>query len=82
MIILALIQLIVATLSILLSVLPQVTQLPWGLDSLLVSGAGYIHYMMTILPPLAILFNAFMAFMVFKLVMLVVRLIPWFGRIF
>ena len=82
MLILAILNLIVAFPTVLLSLFPHITALPWGLDSMLVSGVGYIHYLANIIPPLGILLTAFSEFMVFYIAMRFIRLIPWVGKLF
>jgi hypothetical protein len=56
--------------------------LPWGLDDLVVSGIGYVHFLANVLPPLGILLQGFMYFMYFKLTMMFLKMIPIIGRLF
>ena len=89
MIFLALIQLIVAIPSIILdsfSILTggasTVTVLPFGIDSILVQGVGYIYFLASVFPPISAVLTGFLFIIGFKILMKFVRLIPWFGRIF
>lgn len=89
MIILALIQLIFAVpiiilgaFSILVVGSSTVTTLPFGIDSILVQGVGYIKFLATVFPPIDSVLNGFLYIIGFKILMKLVRLIPWFGRIF
>lgn len=89
MIILALIQLIFAVPIIILGAFSTlvvgsstVTTLPFGIDSILVQGVGYIKFLATVFPPIDSVLNGFLYIIGFKVLMKLVRLIPWFGRIF
>lgn len=82
MIFLAFLQIIVATLKIIFSILPNVDVLPFGIDSILVQGVGYVHYVASIFPPIQSILSGFLYVVGFKIVLKVIRLIPWFGRVF
>lgn len=82
MLLTALLQLPVSFLSVLVSIFPTITQLPWGLDDIVVSGIGYIHYMALILPPIGILLQGFMYFIYFKITMMFLKMIPIIGNLF
>lgn len=56
--------------------IPIITELPLGMDSAVSSGFGYFKEFMTLYPPIAIIFNAFIWYMGFKLVLLILRNIP------
>jgi hypothetical protein len=73
-------QLLHSIISTFSSVLPDASVLPFGIDAILVSGFGYIHFLSNLVPPLQIMLNGFLFVFGFKLVMMVVRAIPIIGR--
>jgi len=82
MLLLALLSMINSFLSVILYVFPKVNVLPFGIDAILVQGAGYLHYLINVIPPFGIVFTGFMWVVEFKILMMFVRLIPYVGRMF
>lgn len=66
----------------LLSSLPQVTTLPWGIDSILVGAMGTFRALMALFPPLQVVFTAFMFYIGFRLLLKLLKMIPMFGKAF
>jgi len=54
--------------------IPQVTELPFGIDEVLTTGVGYVKYLGVVIPPIAIMYGGFQVILNFKVVMLVLRL--------
>jgi len=78
----AIIGLIVSFFNVLSAVLPNVSVLPFGIDPILVQGAGYLHYIMDIFPPLQAIFNGLLWIIGFKLTMMFIRIIPVIRHLF
>lgn len=76
MLLLTLINLFTSVFFVIGSFLPTVTELPFGIDSILVQGAGYVHFLGGVFPPLGYLLQAFMYYLGFLLLLKVFRLIP------
>lgn len=74
MIITLLINLIVLLVGVLFSWLPQISELPFGIDSVLVSMVSYYHGATATLPYLGTLFTAFLYVLLFEGVMLILKL--------
>ena len=66
----------VTVLSGILSFLPKVTKIPFGIDSVLVQGMGYFHFIMGLFPPLSIMLNGFLVIMGFKVTLKLIAMIP------
>lgn len=66
-------QWIVNILSFIVSWLPTVTELPYGSDSVLLTGIQRFNYVKTVIPPFDTLFDAFMWIMVWKITLYVLR---------
>jgi len=62
------------------SFFPVVTELPWGIDSILVTGMGYLRFIIGLVPPLGIMFSGFVVIVLFKMTMVVFRAVPIIGR--
>lgn len=62
--------------------LPVVTSLPFGIDSFIVTGVGYVNFISTIFPPLGILYTAFLWVIGWKITLLVIRMIPVIRHMF
>lgn len=67
---------------LLASLLPSVTELPFGLDALLSSGVSNFLYVAALIPPLATLYNAFLWVVGFKIGLRLFLMIPIVGRMF
>lgn len=67
---------------LLASLLPAVTELPFGLDALLTSGINNFMYVKDLIPPLGTLFNAFLWVVGFKIGLKLFLMIPIVGRMF
>jgi len=57
-------------------VLPTVTELPFGIDGILVTGMGYIVFLSTVFPPLGTMLTGFLVYYGFKLSLKLVAMIP------
>lgn len=64
---------IASVLGIILSFFPVVTELPLGMDGYLSTSMNYFRYFAEIVPPFALIFNAFLFYMYFKIIMLTLR---------
>lgn len=60
----------------LISFLPTITELPFGIDSYLSDGIGYLNYLELIFPPIASFMAAFLWVVSFKLGLKVFAMIP------
>lgn len=60
---------------------PVITELPYGIDSILVTGMTYLHAIIAVFPPLGIMLSGFLIILGFKTLMLVLRAVPIIGRI-
>lgn len=54
--------------------LPVVSELPFGVDSILVSGFGNVYYLISVFPPLGIILNGFVFILGWKLVLFFLRM--------
>jgi len=61
---------------------PRVETLPFGLDEILTAGFSYFAYIITVIPPLETMYNAFLWVIGFKLVMKLILMIPVVGKMF
>ncbi len=66
----------VTVLSGVLSFLPKVTTIPWGVDSVLVQGVGYFHFIGKVFPPIEIMLTGFFVVVGFKITLKLVAMIP------
>lgn len=66
----------VTILSGVLSFLPKVTTIPWGIDAVLVQGVGYFHFIGHVFPPLEIMLTGFFIVMGFKFTLKLIAMIP------
>jgi hypothetical protein len=82
MLIYYLLQLPITFVNSLTSWIPHVEALPFGLDSLLSNGFSYFFYVVTVVPPLETLYNAFLWVVGFKITMRLLLMIPLVGRMF
>lgn len=82
MLLLTLLNLITAIPTVIFSLFPKVTALPFGIDSILVQGSGYIHFLVGVIPPLGIMLNGLLYIIGFKILMMFIRIIPIIGRMF
>lgn len=62
--------------------LPSFATLPWGIDGILVSAVAGFKAMSVVFPPFMIVYNAFIIYLIFKLLVVILRMIPFFGRSF
>jgi hypothetical protein len=60
----------------------SIVTLPFGIEGYLQTGAGYIHMIVVYFPPLGIMLQGFLWILVWKFIMILLRLIPFIGRIF
>lgn len=86
---LALVQLMVAVPSIILKAFSvvtfgfsDVTVLPFGIDSILVQGMGYVRFISGVFPPIGSIIDGFLFILAFKMIMIFLRIIPLIGRLF
>jgi hypothetical protein len=56
--------------------LPKVTQLPFGIDSILANGIGYINFIGSVFPPLSHMLIAFLFYYAFKFSLKFFAMIP------
>lgn len=82
MLIYFLIQIPLMILGALLFYFPKVTELPFGLDPLLTTGFSNFFYIINIIPPLALMWEAFVWVMAFKISIKIMLMIPIVGRMF
>lgn len=80
MIITFILGLIVAILNTITAVFPTVTELPFGIDSILVTGIGGYKAMASFFPPLSTVLTAFILYLGFRLMLKFFKIIPVFGR--
>jgi len=66
---------VVDVIDVALSWLPQVTELPLGMDSALTTAVGYVNSVREILPFLDLMFVAFSWYLAFLLILLILRLL-------
>lgn len=76
------IDIILDLIGFLTSLFPVVTQLPFGIDSILVQGFGYIHFLAGVFPPIGAVLTGFLYIVNYKLLMMFIRVLPLVGRIF
>lgn len=69
-------QMPITLLNALTSWLPKVTELPMGLDAILIQGMGYLLFLFDFFPPLQTLYTAFLVVMSFKLALKVFAMLP------
>lgn len=82
MLILWLLSIPVMLLNVLTSFIPVVTELPFGLDSTLSNGFGWFMFLTAIIPPLGLMYQAFLWVLGFKLSMKILLMIPFVGKMF
>jgi len=58
-----------------LRIFPQVTELPFGIDSYMVLASGYFHRVMTLVPLLSTVMSAFLIYFGFRIGLLVLKFI-------
>lgn len=73
---LAIIPFFISGLASVFNINPTVTTLPMGIDSVLVSGIGYLKFLFNIFPPFVPLYYAFLFIIGFKIAMKAVAMIP------
>jgi len=73
-------QLIIAVSRSLGLLLPSVTSLPWGLDSIFQQAVSGFKGFMAIFPPLQTVFNAFLIYLGFRIALRIVKAVPFLGR--
>jgi len=73
MIIQVIIRSILGMIGSLVAWLPEVSELPFGIDSVLVSAFGYFNYIAVLIPPLALMKSAFLFVVTFKITMLILK---------
>jgi len=82
MLVYMLLQIPLLILSGLLYIVPKVDVLPFGVDVHLVNGFGYLYFIMTFIPPIALMLEAFLWVLGFKIAMKFVLMFPFIGRMF
>jgi len=82
MLIYLLVQIPLTILNALTSFFPKVDSLPLGLDGILTQGMGYLFFLFTVIPPLGLLYDAFLIVITFKIGVMVFKTIPILGRMF
>jgi len=82
MLIYFLLQLPLIFVNALTSWIPRVDVLPFGLDTILNSGFSWFAYIVTVIPPLASMYEAFLWVIGFKITMKLILMIPVVGRMF
>lgn len=60
----------------LVTVLPSANSLPFGIDSVMVSGIGYLRFFIIHFPPLGTVLTAFLIYVSFIISIKVIQLIP------
>lgn len=65
-----------SVLNALASFLPKVFVLPFGIDSVLVQGMGYVHFLAGLIPPIGLMLDAFLFVIGFKLSLKLFAMIP------
>lgn len=58
------------------SIFPTVTALPFGIDDILVTGMGYVVFIISVFPPLGIMLNGLIFYWSFKLGLKFFAMIP------
>jgi len=82
MIIILFLNLIVSVLGALFYVLPSVEKLPFGIDEVIVQGAGYLSFLGDLIPPLGYLVSAFVFYIGFLMLLKVMKLVPIIRNMF
>jgi len=67
---------LISVLNALTFFLPTVTALPFGIDTILTTGMGYIVFIIGVFPPLGIMLNGLIFYYGFKLSLKLVAMIP------
>jgi len=80
MLIYALITVVTMMLSVFTVWFPIVNELPWGLDSYILSGFSGIYTLSEYFPPLGMVLDGFLIYMGFKFGMLIFKMIPFIGK--
>jgi len=75
MILQLLLNFVLAVLNAIFSWLPPVIELPFGVDSILVTAVRYFHGAMTTVPYLQVVWTCFLWALAFELLMLVLKII-------
>lgn len=82
MLVYILLQVPLLILSGILYIVPKVDTLPFGVDVHLVNGFGYIQFIMTFIPPIGLMVEAFLFVIGFKIALKLVMMVPFIGRMF
>jgi len=82
MILLLILNTLYSVIAIILFWLPSADRLPFGIDSILVQGSGYLHFLAGLFPPIEAVLNGVLFILGYKLIMVIVRVIPLIGRMF
>jgi len=82
MILLLFLNLIGSVLGAIFYILPNVDVLPFGIDAILVQGAGYIAFLGDLVPPLGYLVDVFVFYIGFLLLLKVMKLVPIIRNMF
>jgi len=57
-----------------------ISELPWGIDSVLVSAVGGYKALAVFFPPLTVILTAFILYLSFRVILMVLKMIPFIGR--
>lgn len=82
MLVYLLLQIPIALLNVLTVWIPEVTELPLGLDTILSNGIGHVRFVFTIFPPLEAVYNGFLIVVAFKIALKIFKSLPIVGRAF
>lgn len=74
MIIQLILHILVSAVNVIFSWLPEVTELPWGIDAILLSGVSQVKAVAVYIPPLTTVLGAFMIYVGFRLTLIVLKL--------
>jgi len=74
MIIQLILHILVSAVNVIFSWLPEVNELPWGIDSVLVDAVSQFKAVAVYIPPLTVVLGAFMTYVSFRLTLIVVKL--------
>jgi len=56
--------------------MPTVQTLPFGIDAILTTGMGYVHFIGGVFPPITSMLEGFLFYYAFKLVLKLVAMFP------
>lgn len=77
MILTLLISVVIAALDFLFSFFDLVTELPFGMDEVLLSFMGYVHALIEVIPPLGTVWNVILSMLLVKLSLFLFPYLRW-----